>query len=175
MMKQNPVIRASRKIKSRAELSAILKDLREKGKRVVFTNGCFDLLHPGHLRYLEEARSWGDLLVVAINSDDSVRRLKGPHRPIIDERSRCEIIAGLHCVDFVTVFSEDTPREIIDELLPGVLVKGGDWPVDQIVGRDTVEKHGGKVMNINFQDGHSTSGIIERILKTAAEGQGSAD
>jgi len=174
MIKQNPVIRASHKIKSRAELSAIMKSLREEGKQVVFTNGCFDLIHPGHLRYLEEARSWGDLLVVAVNSDQSVKRIKGHQRPILDEKSRCEIIAGLHCVDFVTVFSEDTPQEIVDELLPGVLVKGGDWAVDQIVGRETVEKHGGKVLNISFQDGHSTTGIIERILEKAGESKGSA-
>ncbi len=163
MIKQNSVIRASLKIMPRAELSLKLKQLRDSGKTVVFTNGCFDLLHPGHLKYLEEAKSWGDCLVVAINSDDSVHRLKGPERPILDEKSRCELIAGLHCVDFVTLFSEDTPKEIIDELLPVVLVKGGDWPTDQIVGRETVEKHGGKVMNIRFEPGYSTTGIIERI------------
>jgi len=169
MIKQNPVKRASLKIMPRGELSRKLKALREEGKTVVFTNGCFDLLHPGHLKYLEEARSWGDFLVVAINSDGSVKRLKGPERPILDEKSRCELIAGLHCVDFVTLFSEDTPKEIIDELLPGVLVKGGDWPTDQIVGRETVEKHGGKVMNIRFEAGHSTTGIIEKIENTALE------
>ena len=167
MFKQNPVIRASSKIRNRQELSHELRKLREAGKVVVFTNGCFDLLHPGHLKYLEEAKSWGDYLVVALNSDESVKRLKGRDRPVMDEVSRCEVIAGLHCVDFVTTFSEDTPGEIIDELLPGILVKGGDWPKDKIVGRETVEKHGGKVMNIKFEEGYSTTGVIRKIEKTA--------
>ncbi len=176
MFKQNPVKRASSKIKTREELSCELRSLREKGRVVVFTNGCFDLLHPGHLKYLEEAKSWGDILVVAINSDESVKRLKGPERPVMDERSRCEVIAGLHCVDFVTTFSEDTPGEIIDELLPGVLVKGGDWPTDRIVGRETVEQHGGKVMNIKFEAGFSTTGVIRKIERTALERKaGSSD
>lgn len=167
MIKQNPVNRASVKIKSRNELAAELRTLREEGSVVVFTNGCFDLLHPGHLRYLEEAKSWGDILVVAINSDASVKRLKGLDRPVMDENSRSELIAGLHCVDFVTTFGEDTPKEIIDELLPGVLVKGGDWSKDKIVGRETVEKHGGTVMNIRFEEGYSTSNIIKRIEQAA--------
>ena len=167
MFKQNQVIRASLKIKTRQELGLEIKKLKEAGKVVVFTNGCFDLLHPGHVKYLEEAKSWGDFLVVALNSDESVKRLKGPDRPVMDERSRCEVLAALHCVDFVTTFSEDTPQEIIDELIPGVLVKGGDWPKDQIVGRETVEKHGGMVMNIKFEAGFSTSGVIRKI-ETAA-------
>ena len=167
MFKQNPVKRASIKIRTRQELGQKLAALRKKGSVVVFTNGCFDLLHPGHLKYLEEAKSWGDILVVAINSDESVKRLKGPERPVMDERSRCEVIAGLHCVDFVATFSEDTPGEIINELLPSVLVKGGDWPTDKIVGRETVEKHGGKVMNIQFEAGFSTTGVIKKIEQTA--------
>jgi len=167
MIKQNPVIRASIKIKTRQELAEKFRQLREEGRSIVFTNGCFDLLHPGHLRYLEEAKSWGDFLVVALNSDESVRRLKGPERPVMDEKSRCELVAGLHCVDFVTTFPEDTPQEIIDELLPTVLVKGGDWSTDRIVGRETVETHGGKVMNIRFEEGYSTTGIIGRIEDAA--------
>jgi len=163
MIRQKPVKKASNKIKERKELQSILAERRSRGQVIVFTNGCFDLIHPGHVSYLEEARSWGDCLVVAINSDESVKRLKGPERPILDERSRCEVIAGLHCVDYVTTFHEDTPKEIIDELLPNVLVKGGDWAKDRIVGRETVEKHGGTVMNIAFQEGFSTSSIISKI------------
>ena len=176
MIKQNQVIRASAKIKSREELRLEIKKLQEAGSLVVFTNGCFDLLHPGHVKYLEEAKSWGDYLVVAVNSDESVKRLKGSDRPVMGERSRCEVLAGLHCVDFVTTFSEDTPKEIIDELLPGVLVKGGDWPKNQIVGRETVEKHGGMVMNIKFEAGFSTTGVIRKIEKAAlARGSGSSE
>ncbi len=133
----------------------------------MFTNGCFDLLHPGHIRYLETARAEGDLLVVALNSDASIRRIKGPERPIQNEDERSEVIASLQCVDFVTLFDEETPYEIIEELLPDVLVKGGDWPIDQIVGRETVETHGGKVISIAFETGHSTSNIIERIRGSA--------
>ncbi len=140
----------------------------------MFTNGCFDLLHPGHIRYLEKARAEGDLLVVALNSDASVRRIKGPERPIQNEDERSEVIAGLQCVDFVTLFDEETPYEIIEELLPDVLVKGGDWPVDQIVGRQTVEGHGGKVISIAFETGHSTSNIIRRIRGTAQQSVGEA-
>ncbi|RPJ59975.1 MAG: D-glycero-beta-D-manno-heptose 1-phosphate adenylyltransferase [Acidobacteria bacterium] len=151
------------KIKSRSQLKHLLQHLRSEGRRIVFTNGCFDLLHPGHIRYLEKARAEGDLLVVALNSDSSVRRIKGAERPIQNEDERSEVIAGLQCVDFVTLFDEETPFEIIDELLPDVLVKGGDWPIDQIVGRETVEAHDGKVISIAFETGHSTSNIIKRI------------
>jgi len=136
---------------------------------VVFTNGCFDLLHPGHIRYLETARAEGDLLVVALNSDASIRRIKGPRRPIQTEDERSEVIASLQCVDFVTLFDEETPYQIIEELLPDVLVKGGDWPIDQIVGRETVEAHGGKVISVAFETGHSTSNIIERIRGSAEQ------
>ena len=127
------------------------------------TNGCFDLLHPGHIRYLESAHALGDILVVALNSDDSVRRLKGPGRPVQSGEERSEIVAALATVDFVTTFSEDTPLEIIRELRPDVLVKGGDWPLDQIVGREIVEGSGGEVTTIEFEQGYSTSNIISRI------------
>lgn len=130
---------------------------------MVFTNGCFDLLHPGHVRYLEKAKGQGDVLVVAVNSDLSVGRLKGPGRPILSQDERCEMVAALGCVDFVTLFEEDTPREIILELMPDLLVKGGDWPLDRIVGRDTVEAAGGKVLAIEFERGYSTTDIIHRI------------
>jgi rfaE bifunctional protein nucleotidyltransferase chain/domain len=157
------------KIKTRVQLKVLLRHLREEGRQVVFTNGCFDLLHPGHVRYLEQARAQGNVLVVALNSDASVRRLKGPGRPILAESERCEVVAALACVDFVTLFDEETPYEIIEELLPDVLVKGGDWPVDQIVGRKTVELHGGKVVSLTFEPGLSTTNIIERIKGTLPE------
>ncbi len=152
-----------RKIQRRPQLKTLLRRLQADGKKVVFTNGCFDLLHPGHIRYLEKARAEGDLLVVALNSDSSVRRIKGQGRPILSEEQRCEVMAALECVDFVTVFSEETPFEIVEELLPNVLAKGGDWPLDKIVGRETVERHGGKVVSIPFEQGFSTTKIIERI------------
>jgi len=160
-------VRSSRdKIKSRVELKEILGRLRAGGKKIVFTNGCFDLLHPGHIRYLEAARANGDVLVVALNSDSSVGQLKGRGRPILPEGERCEIIGALGCVDYVTVFQELTPAEVIEELLPDVLVKGGDWPVEEIVGREMVESHSGRVVSIDFEQEFSTSGIIERVRRT---------
>jgi rfaE bifunctional protein nucleotidyltransferase chain/domain len=152
----------------RSELKARVEELRRRGLRIVFTNGCFDLLHPGHVRYLQAARSRGDILIVAVNSDESVRRLKGPSRPVLNESERCEILAALGCVDLVTVFTEDTPLEIISDLLPDELVKGGDWSPDRIVGREVVEAHGGRVTAIRFEPGYSTSAIIERILSLHA-------
>jgi len=137
--------------------------LQREGKKVVFTNGCFDLLHPGHVRYLREARSLGDLLVVALNSDASVRVLKGAGRPILNQDERAEIIAALQVVDYVTVFEEQTPRELIARLLPDVLVKGGDWPIESIVGREEVEAAGGRVLSLPYLQGSSTSSIVERI------------
>ncbi len=137
--------------------------LKKEGKRLVFTNGCFDLLHPGHVRYLEKARTLGDFLVVALNSDDSMRKLKGRGRPILRETERSEVISGLGCVDFVTTFEEETPQEMVEELLPDVLVKGGDWSKTQIVGSRTVESRGGQVVAVNFEEGFATSNIIERI------------
>ena len=137
--------------------------LRAEGRSLVFTNGCFDLLHPGHVRYLAEARSLGDALVVALNSDRSVRALKGEGRPILNEKERAEVVAALEAVDYVIVFDEETPRELIAELLPDVLVKGGDWPLDQIVGRREVEAAGGKVLSLPYVEGSSTTDIIERI------------
>ena len=138
--------------------------LRHEGKRLVFTNGCFDLLHPGHVRYLTEARTLGDALVVGLNSDRSVRLLKGEGRPILKESERAEVLAALEAVDYVVVFDEDTPQELIAQLLPDVLVKGGDWPLDQIVGRKEVEAAGGKVVSLPFVEGSSTSDIIEKIM-----------
>jgi D-beta-D-heptose 7-phosphate kinase/D-beta-D-heptose 1-phosphate adenosyltransferase len=136
---------------------------REAGRRVVFTNGVFDLLHPGHVRYLQAARAEGDLLIVGINSDRSVRAIKGADRPITPEAERAELLAALACVDAVVVFDQETPAEIIRAVQPDVLVKGADWAADAIVGRDTVEGRGGKVVRIPVEDGWSTTGIVERI------------
>lgn len=133
------------------------------GRRVVFTNGCFDLLHPGHIASLEQARSLGDVLIVGINSDESVRRLKGPGRPVFPQQERAEILATLECVDAVVIFDDLTPREVISRLLPDVLVKGGDWPGNQIVGREEVESAGGRVVSIPVVPGYSTSAILQRI------------
>lgn len=144
---------------------AILRFGREKrnGRRVVFTNGCFDLLHPGHIRSLESARKLGDALIVGLNSDASVRQLKGPGRPVLPERERAEILAAFECVDAVVIFDEPTPREVIARLLPDVLVKGGDWAGDKIVGREEVEAGGGKVVSISVVPGYSTTAILQKI------------
>ena len=148
---------------------AILRFGREKrnGRRVVFTNGCFDLLHPGHIRILELARELGDALVVGLNSDASVRQLKGEGRPVIVERERAEILAALESVDAVVIFDALTPREVIARLLPDVLVKGDDWPGDQIVGREEVEAAGGRVVSIPVVPGYSTSEILQKIRRGA--------
>jgi rfaE bifunctional protein nucleotidyltransferase chain/domain len=137
--------------------------LRAAAKVIVFTNGVFDLLHPGHVRYLQQARRLGDALIVGVNSDASVRRNKGTGRPINPERERAEVLASLACVDAVVVFDEDTPDRIIRAVQPDVLVKGADWPADQIIGRDTVEARGGRVERIAVEPGHSTTAIVERV------------
>ena len=147
-------------------LSALLEVLRARrqaGDRVVFTNGCFDLLHPGHVSYLESARALGDVLVVGVNSDASVRRLKGSSRPILTQEERATILAGLRSVDFVVVFEEDTPLELVAAVVPDVLVKGGDWAVNQIVGAGVVTAAGGRVLSLPFVEGKSTTAIIERV------------
>ncbi len=153
------------KIKTVPELQPLLAILRSTGRKIVFTNGCFDLIHTGHTRYLAKARSFGDLLVVAVNSDSSVRIIKGKKRPINSEADRMETLAALECVDFVTLFAEPDPHRIISELQPDILVKGGDWRVDQIIGKDVVEARGGKVMTVPYIEGASTTGIIDKILK----------
>jgi len=152
------------KITTAQELSGILQIRQRKGERVVFTNGCFDLLHIGHIRYLQSARALGNLLVVAVNSDESVRSLdKGQGRPLNPVDQRMEVLAALACVDYVVRFDESTPLTIIQTLQPNVLVKGGDWSVDQIVGKDVVEGRGGTVKNISLTPNISTSLIIDRI------------
>jgi len=147
---------------------AILRFGREKRNalRVVFTNGCFDLLHPGHIHTLEQARELGDALVVGLNSDSSVRQLKGSGRPVLPELERAEILAALECVDAVIIFDDPTPREVIARLLPDILVKGGDWPGDQIVGREEVEAAGGRVVSIPVLSGYSTTDILRKIRET---------
>jgi D-beta-D-heptose 7-phosphate kinase/D-beta-D-heptose 1-phosphate adenosyltransferase len=152
-----------KKILSREELTTERARLRGAGKKLVFTNGVFDILHVGHVRYLQAARALGDALVVAVNSDNSARELKGAGRPLTNENDRAEILAALACVDYVTMFDELSPRSLIAELLPDVLVKGGDYALDQIHGREEVEAAGGRVLSLPFVEGFSTSTIIERM------------
>ena len=156
----------NKKIKKIGQMRSIAARIKSRGKKVVFTNGCFDLLHPGHTRYLAEARRLGDALVVAVNSDRSVRALKGPGRPIQPEDERAEILAALEVVDYVTIFDDDTPRTVIARMLPNVLVKGGDWGPDEIVGRAEVEAAGGRVVSVSLTAGYSTSAMIQEVLKT---------
>ena len=150
------------------EADRFVRSERALGRHIVFTNGVFDLLHPGHVRYLQHARSLGDLLIVGVNADDSVRRNKGPGRPITPEHERAEILSALECVDAVVLFDQDTPAEIVRLIQPDILVKGADWAADQIVGRDTVEARGGRVVLVPVEAGHSTSAMVERIRKFAS-------
>jgi len=157
-----------KKILSRNELVKILGEWRAKGSMIVFTNGCFDLMHVGHTRYLQAAKDLGDLLVVGVNSDASVRSLnKAPDRPIVSESQRAEVVAALSSVDYVILFNEPDPRGLIASLQPDVLVKGGDWAVEQIVGREIVEARGGMVRTIPLVPGVSTTSIIQRIRSTS--------
>jgi rfaE bifunctional protein nucleotidyltransferase chain/domain len=150
-------------IYSRTELVQARRGWKRAGKTVVFTNGCYDILHPGHIRLLESARSLGDILILALNTDASVQRLKGPSRPLIPENQRAELAAALQAVDAVTFFDEDTPRELIAEVLPDILIKGADW-AHFIAGREEVEAAGGKVLALPLEPGYSTTGIVEEIL-----------
>jgi rfaE bifunctional protein nucleotidyltransferase chain/domain len=154
---------AESRVLSQPDARRLVERLRADGRRIVFTNGVYDLLHPGHIRYLEHARSLGDALIVGVNADESVRRIKGPSRPINPEGERAEIVASLGCVDAAVIFEEDTPAEIIRLVQPDILVKGADWPADQIVGRDTVEARGGRVVLAEVESGFSTTAIIDRI------------
>jgi len=148
-----------------AEAVALVADVRARGKTVVFTNGVFDLLHPGHVRYLQHARAMGDLLIVGVNSDRSVRAIKGPSRPITTQDERAELIAALACVDAAVVFDEDTPWQLIAALQPDVLVKGDDWAEDAIVGRDIVAARGGRIVRVPIESGYATTAIIDRIRR----------
>ena len=159
-------IAENRRVLTREQAVTLIASLRSQGRVVVFTNGVFDLLHPGHLRYLREARALGDALIVGLNADSSVRRNKGPGRPVTPESERAEILSALACVDAVVFFDEDTPAAIVSALQPDILVKGADWPADQIVGRDTVEARGGRVVRIPVEQGYSTTAILAKIRAT---------
>lgn len=148
-----------------ADASALVGRLRVAGRTIVFTNGVFDLLHIGHLRYLQHARTLGDALLVGVNADRSVRAIKGPGRPITSEVERAEVLEALACVDGAVIFDEDTPHDLIAALQPDVLVKGADWAEDAIVGRDIVEARGGKVVRVPIESGHSTTSILEKICE----------
>jgi len=150
-------------IKSRKEIKEIRAQLKKEGKKVVFTNGCFDLIHSGHVDYLIKAREMGDVLILGLNTDTSVKRIKGNKRPILKQDERAFILSNLKPVDYVTFFEEDTPAEIINDLIPDVLVKGADWAIDKIVGREVVEANGGEVKTIQFINDQSTSNIIKII------------
>ncbi len=154
----------SKKIFNLKSLEKECAHLKKQNKKVVFTNGCFDLVHAGHVRYLTEARNLGDVLVVAVNSDVSVRKLKGEKRPIVSQAQRLEVLSGFWFIDYLILFSGNTPLNLIKTLTPNILVKGGDWTLDQIVGRDHVETHGGKVVRIPLVKGTSTTSLIDRVL-----------
>ncbi|MCD6093710.1 MAG: D-glycero-beta-D-manno-heptose 1-phosphate adenylyltransferase [Candidatus Omnitrophica bacterium] len=154
---------SNKKIKEIEELKEIVEELKREGKKIVFTNGCFDILHIGHINYLREAKNKGDALIIGLNNDASVKKIKGQGRPIIPQNERAEILAALEFVDFVTIFEEETPLNLIKEIKPDVLVKGGDWKKEEVVGSDFVESYGGKTVLIPLVEGKSTSLIIEKI------------
>ncbi len=153
------------KILDRETLKDKLDELRKKGKKIAFTNGCFDILHVGHVRYLREAKNTADILILALNSDTSVRSIKGEKRPLVCEEERAEVLAALEFIDFVTIFQELTPLELINYLKPDILIKGGDWPEEKVVGREEVKKWGGTVIIIPEVAGKSTTNIVEKIKK----------
>jgi D-beta-D-heptose 7-phosphate kinase/D-beta-D-heptose 1-phosphate adenosyltransferase len=161
---------AAAKILPRRELASLLEPLRRSGKTIVFTNGCFDLLHAGHVKYLQQARALGDILVLGLNSDTSIRRLKGDKRPLLDESERAQILAALDCIDYLSIFEEDTPLELIKVLQPNVLAKGGDYEPEQVVGKDFVESYGGRLELIQFVGGKSTTSIIDKVLSRYRDG-----
>jgi D-beta-D-heptose 7-phosphate kinase/D-beta-D-heptose 1-phosphate adenosyltransferase len=160
---------ARRKIVSSRALQAAVKAAQRRHRRVVFTNGCFDLLHVGHVRYLEQARRLGDLLVVAVNTDRSVRGLKGPGRPVVPQAQRAEVLAALGCVDYVTLFSTPTPQPLIARVRPDILVKGADWPLERIAGKAEVEAAGGKVKTVPLTRGSSTTNLIKKIRSSSGK------
>ncbi len=148
-----------------SQILPTFRSLRERESKIVFTNGCFDLLHPGHIEYLEQAKELGDILAVGLNSDKSVSRLKGAKRPINCEVDRAHMLAALSCVNYVIIFEQDTPYELINAIKPHVLVKGGDWKAEEIVGNDVVQKCGGKVMSLHFKESYSSTALIEKIAR----------
>ncbi|MDP8259257.1 MAG: D-glycero-beta-D-manno-heptose 1-phosphate adenylyltransferase [Candidatus Aadella gelida] len=151
------------KIKNRSELLGVARDAKEKGNKVGFTNGCFDIIHAGHVRYLRSAKDECDILIVGMNSDSSVRSIKGDSRPVNLEHDRMEVLAALECVDLITLFEEDTPQKLIEELGPDILFKGGDWKEDEIAGAAYVKKNGGRVKIIGYEEGYSTTNTIKRM------------
>ncbi|KAF0157093.1 MAG: D-beta-D-heptose 7-phosphate kinase / D-beta-D-heptose 1-phosphate adenosyltransferase [Syntrophaceae bacterium] len=158
------------KVLGREILKDKLEALRQEGKKIAFTNGCFDILHVGHVRYLKEAKKTADILVLALNSDSSVRAIKGEKRPLVSETERAEVLAALECIDFVTIFTELTPLEIICYLKPDILIKGGDWPEDKVVGRDEIKQWGGYVTIIPEVAGKSTTNIVDKIISVYCSG-----
>ena len=155
------------KIKVLPELIRIRKNLKKEGQKVVFTNGVFDILHRGHVEYLEKAKSLGDVLMLGLNSDASVKKIKGEDRPVMGQEDRAIVLAGLSSVDYICFFEEETPANLIRQLIPDILVKGGDYQIDDIVGRETVEANGGKVVTIDLVNGQSTTSLIEKMVKLA--------
>lgn len=150
------------KLKNISSLKKIIKEYKEKGQKIVFTNGCFDIIHPGHIKILKSAKSHGDILVVALNSDSSVKKLKGPRRPILNQKARVQIVSALEFIDYVILFNETTPYALIKEIQPDILVKGGDWKMENIVGRNVVKK----VIRVKPDKNYSTTAVINKILKT---------
>jgi len=171
-MANTRIVRSARKVKSLRAAVRSVRKAQAAGKRVVFTNGCFDLLHRGHTRYLEQARALGDLLVVGVNSDASVRTLKGAGRPVVPDQERAEVLAALACVDLVVIFEELDPARAIRAVRPAVLVKGGDWPMDQIVGAEFVQSIGGAVWSLPYLPGASTSELIRRVTVVSSRQPG---
>ena len=153
------------KLKTWDEIKRIVKELKKSGKQVVFTNGCFDIIHAGHVQYLQEAKNLGDILIIGLNSDESVRKLKGKNRPLNNELNRAIVLSGFYFVDYVVIFGEDTPYDLINLIKPDILVKGGDWKIQDIVGSDIVLKKKGKVKSLSFKDGFSTTKLINKIKK----------
>lgn len=147
------------------EIAAIAAAAKKLDRKIVFTNGCFDIIHAGHVRYLQEAKSLGDLLIIGLNSDHSVKRLKGPQRPLHQEIDRAAVLCALRAVDYVVVFEQDTPYDLIKNIKPNILVKGGDWQIEDIVGHDIVQAAGGKVFSLSYYQGNSTSSIIDKIKR----------
>jgi rfaE bifunctional protein nucleotidyltransferase chain/domain len=156
---------SNKKIRTLKQMKAIVGRLKSRGQKVVFTNGCFDILHIGHIRYLRKAKEQGDVLIIGLNTDRSVKRIKGEERPVVSERERAEVLAALELVDYVVLFDEPDPLPLIAALKPDVLVKGADWPKSQIIGREIVEKNGGRVVRVPLVAGASSTGVIEKIIK----------
>ncbi|MGQ9671981.1 MAG: D-glycero-beta-D-manno-heptose 1-phosphate adenylyltransferase [Candidatus Aminicenantales bacterium] len=171
MKERRPKQPPHQKVLSLEALIRVRQKLRQKGLRVVFTNGCFDILHVGHIRLFREAKKKGDILIAALNDDESVRRLKGPSRPVFTLAERLEILEAIEDIDYLTSFAEDTPQKIIASLLPDVLVKGGDWKPEEVVGRKEVEAAGGQVVIVPYQKGHSSSSIIRKVIRLSLEGK----